>query len=80
MRGIDYRCGGSSSITEIIAAPFSNYREGLNRVGRFGDKCCRYLVAGVHLVDKDLEHAYNGNLAAFLNPPKTTLNYPKGTS
>lgn len=56
MRGIDYRCGSNSSIALFIAASFENQREavqGLSRVGRFGDGCARYLVAGVPLIDKD---------------------------
>jgi hypothetical protein len=40
MRGVNYR----GNITLIIAAPFGDRRErlqGLHRVGRQGDKCCR---------------------------------------
>jgi hypothetical protein len=64
MRGTDYRCY-NASIDLIIATSFENFREatqGLQRVGRFGDKCRRYLVAGVPFIDKDREHTYNGRL------------------
>ena len=72
MRGIDYR-SYSGSITFIVAASFDNYREAmqaLQRVGRYGDKYIRLRVEGVPLIDSDLEHAYNGRLAAFINPVK----------
>ena len=72
MRGIDYR-SASGSITLIVAAPFDNYREAmqaLHRVGRYEDTCVRLLVAGIQLIDKKLEHEYNGRLSAFLNPVK----------
>jgi hypothetical protein len=53
MRGFDYRAK-TKGITLIIAAPFSNQRQalqGLNRVGRFGDPCKRYIAKDTLLID-----------------------------
>ena len=69
MRGIDYRSAGAS-LTLIIAKPFENQREavqGFNRVGRFGDTCCRVRFSEVQLVDKKLEMMYNASLMKFVS-------------
>lgn len=53
MRGTDFRCT-NVGITLIVMKSFSSFRaaqQGLNRVGRFGDKCCRYIIDGVQLVN-----------------------------
>lgn len=60
MRGIDYRAS-TLGISLIITMPFANTREaqqGLNRVGRFGDPCKRYIVKGIELVDKKQDQQY----------------------
>ena len=69
MRGIDYR-SADASMTLVIAKPFENQREavqGFNRVGRFGDKCCRVRFSEVQLVDKKLEMKYNASLMNFVS-------------
>jgi hypothetical protein len=68
MRGVDYR--SSKGITLIIAASFANQRQamqGLNRVGRFGDPCKRYIAKGVDLVDLDQNRSYIASLNQFLS-------------
>jgi hypothetical protein len=50
--------------------------QGLQRVGRFYDKCRRYLVAGVQLIDKDLENAYNARLITSMKPAPKNVQDP----
>jgi hypothetical protein len=55
MRGFDYRAE-SGSITLVIAKSFAYAREaiqGLNRVGRLGDKCKRIVLASVPLINEE---------------------------
>ena len=68
MRGIDYR-SADTSMTLVVAKSFENHREaiqGFNRVGRFGDSCCRVKFNEVQLVDKKLEMLYNASLMKFI--------------
>lgn len=68
MRGIDYR-SADTSMTLVVAKSFENQREaiqGFNRVGRFGDSCCRVRFNEVQLVDKKLEMLYNANIMKFI--------------
>jgi hypothetical protein len=54
MRGVDYRAPGTG-IALFISTSFSHERDaiqGVNRVGRFGEHCVRYLVDGVALIDE----------------------------
>ena len=58
MRGTDY-CAEmpSSGIVLFIAAPFGDMRErlqGLLRVGRRGDKCCRIQDTSIKEIDDDI--------------------------
>jgi len=49
MRGVDYRAK-NARIDLLIAAPFDNkteMKQGLHRVGRYGDACKRFIVKGV---------------------------------
>lgn len=65
-RGIDYRAPQSGMLL-LLTKPFSSqraYTQALDRVGRFGDRCKRYLVKGVPTVDKDVEQ---NNLAMLFN-------------
>ena len=69
MRGIDYR-SPDACMTLVIAKPFENQREAVqsfNRVGRFGDTCCRVRFSEVQLVDKKQEMMYNASLMKFVS-------------
>lgn len=73
MRGFDYR--SNKGITLIVAASFDKRRsamQGLNRVGRFGDECKRYLVKDIELVDKVKEEAYIDGLVRYMNLNQNT--------
>jgi hypothetical protein len=68
MRGIDYR-STNATMTLVIAKSFENQREaiqGFNRVGRFGDACCRVRFSDTPLVDKKMEMLYNASLMKFV--------------
>jgi hypothetical protein len=86
MRGIDYRAP-LNGITLIVAKSFENAREadqGLKRVGRQDDPCCRILLKGVPLIDPLLEDAYNVRLLdscrKIIREPMLTMPALKGIS
>ena len=67
MRGVDYRAT-QFGLNLLIAAPFENSREamqGLCRVGRFGDRCERYILKGVELIDEERNNMYLKKLFKF---------------
>ena len=60
MRGLDFRTL-ETGIALFICTSFEHQRDaiqGLNRVGRFGEQCTRYLVDGVALIDEKRSSAH----------------------
>ena len=73
MRGFDYR-SESIPMTLVIAKSFVNKRDaiqGFNRVGRFGDRCCRVKFSDVEIIDKKAETAETLAMYKFVNALKT---------
>ena len=60
MRGTDLR-GGIRGLSLVVNRGFQSKRDadqGLMRIGRCNEKCERYLVNGVELVDPQLHQAF----------------------
>ena len=76
MRGIDYR-SEKFTMTEVIAKSFSckvQARQGLDRVGRFGDSCRRIRFQDVEMVDEKQEAEAETKLFRYI---ETTLKTVK---
>ena len=60
MRSWDYRAD-QVGLSLFVLKPFAHDRDavqGVNRVGRFRDKCRRLKLRDVEIVDKELQHNY----------------------
>jgi hypothetical protein len=53
LRGVDYR-GHDAGLALLVAKPFATEREKMQaayRVGRYGERCSRWVLGGMQLID-----------------------------
>ena len=87
MRGTDFRAP-STGIALVMSRGLESERDvqqALGRVGRFGEKCVRYSVENVQLVDEDQHIKFRKKLIDFLDSqiepaPPTSRGKPCDTS